>query len=512
MVPQRTMQDGRLGGPPNEVNLRHAVEPYLRSELAELRSFVAVDMAHTIMLAEQGILTTEQAGSILASLEEIDTLGPESFPTEPEYGSLLLQIERFIAERAGEDVAGRMHTGRSRNDQSAAVSRLVSRDRLIEVLDALLRLQVAVLSVAGEHLDTYMPGYTHLQHAQPTTLAHYLMRHWFTFERDQQRLEGAFERTNLSSLGGAAMAGTSWRLDRQRVSELLGHERPVENAYDAGIFARDYPAENAAALSILVNNVGRLAGDMYLWSTWEFGMAEIDDSLAGTSSIMPQKKNPHALERIRGLAGKAVGWLPATLGMLRSVSSSDLELLFGGDLLPVMAEDTLSALELMRVSIESMHFNEEVMRDRADIYWSTATNLADEIVRHSGLSFRTVHGIVGRLVRLAVDRSLGPSEVSSDLLDEAAEQTIGRPLEMADEFITRALDPVGSIDGLTTPGSAHPHAVRVTIDTAASYELTHRTWLEKKRSQIESASAMRWETAHGLVQAAGGAGSDRSSS
>ena len=241
-------------------------------------------------------------------------------------------------------------------------------------------------------------------------------------------------------------------------------------------------------------------------------MAEIDDSLAGTSSIMPQKKNPHALERIRGLAGKAVGWLPATLGMLRSVSSSDLELLFGGDLLPVMAEDTLSALELMRVSIESMHFNEEVMRDRADIYWSTATNLADEIVRHSGLSFRTVHGIVGRLVRLAVDRSLGPSEVSSDLLDEAAEETIGRPLEMADEFITRALDPVGSIDGLTTPGSAHPHAVRVTIDTAASYELTHRTWLEKKRSQIESASAMRWETAHALVQAAGRAGSDRSSS
>jgi argininosuccinate lyase len=484
----RTMQDGRLGGPPSEVNMRHSVAPHLQYEVAALHSFMSVDMAHTVMLAEQEILTREHAGSILGLLKEIDNLGPEGFPTDPAFGSLLLQVERFMIERIGEDIAGRMHTGRSRNDQSAAVNRLVARDRLLVILEALQRLQTTLLGLADRHLETYMPGYTHLQHAQPSTLAHYLMRHYFTLERDQQRLEGAFERANLSALGGAAMAGTSWPLDRERVSQLLGHERPVENAYDAGIFTRDYPSENAAVFSILVNNIGRIAGDMYLWSTWEFGFAEIADSLAGTSSIMPQKKNPHALERIRGLSGKAIGWLPATLGMLRSVSSSDLDLLFGEDLLPDMARDTLSVLELMLASLETMVFNEERMLERVDVYWSTATNLADEMVRETGLPFRTVHSIVGRLVRLAVDQELTPAQISTELVDTAAEQTVGHKLGLANELVRRALDPVASVTSLITAGSAHPDATRVTIETAHRYQESHRVWLEGKKSQIEGAA------------------------
>lgn len=500
----RTMQDGRLGGPPNDVNIRHSVEPSLRYELAQIRSFVAVDMAHTIMLCEQGILSIQQAGSLLRVLAEIEALGPEGFPVDPRYGSLLPQVERYLADRLGDDLAGRLHTGRSRNDQSSAVSRLVARDRLLEVHDALMRLQDLVLALASDHVTTYMPGYTHLQHAQPTSLAHYLMRHWFTFERDQQRIEGAFERTNLSALGGAAMAGTSWPLNRERASALLGHDRPVENAYDAGIFARDYPSENAAVLSILVNDVGRLAGDMYLWSTWEFGYTEISDSLAGTSSIMPQKKNPQALERIRGLAGRAIGWLPATLGMLRSVSSSDLDLLFGGDLLPEMAHDTMSVLELMQVSLETMEFNNERMRERAGIYWSTATNLADEVVRRCGVSFRTAHAVVGRMVRLAIERGLGPEQVSVDLLEEAATEIVGHALGMDDQTVREALDPVGSIAALITPGSAHPNATTDTIATAETYAGQHGRWLKEKRAKIAAASALRRKMTEELIEAASG--------
>ena len=232
---------------------------------------------------------------------------------DPERGSVLLQVEHFLAERIGHDMAGRMHTGRSRNDHQEAANRVLVRDRLLDLADATLRLQDTVLDLALEHADALMPGYTHLQHAQPTTLGHYIMRHYYPFERDQQRLQGAFKRTNLSALGGAACVGTTWPVDRHRTAELLGHGGLVVHATDAGVFARDYPAENAAVLSILANDVGRLAGDLYVWSTWEFGMIEVEDGMANTSSIMPQKKNPEALERVRGLSGIAVGWLPAVL-------------------------------------------------------------------------------------------------------------------------------------------------------------------------------------------------------
>jgi argininosuccinate lyase len=499
MTDDATMQHGRLGGPPSEVQLEHSGAPHLRYEVRMLRAFSAVDMAHTVMLAEQGILTEAQAGALLSVLREIDELGPDRFPTDPRYGSILLQVERYLAERIGEDTAGRMHTGRSRNDQSTAASRLHSRDHLLDVLRELQRLQALILDLAERHVETYMPGYTHLQHAQPSTLAHYLLRHWFTLERDQQRIEGAFLRTNLSALGGAAMTGTSWPLDRQRVSDLLGHERPVENAYDAGIFSRDYPSEIAAVLSILVNDVGRIAGDLYLWSTWEFGFAEIDDSLAGTSSIMPQKKNPHALERVRGLSGRSIGWLPATLGMLRSVSSSDLDLLFGEELTDEAARDSISVLALTHASLETIDFKTDLMRQRAGVYWSTAANLADALVRTTGLPFRTVHGVVGRLVRLAIDRGIAPEGVTSALLDEAATQVLGRPFGVAEDEVRRALDPVGAVQGLVTTGSAHPEAARAQIATARGYEAEHRAWLEAKQRQLTDAAAELARAADRLI-------------
>jgi argininosuccinate lyase len=173
----------------------------------------------------------------------------------------------------------------------------LKRDLFLE--EARLGPRSPVLSLAREHAETVMPGYTHLQHAQPWTFGHYLLRQASVFERDLERLAGAFGRTNRSGLGAAANAGTSWPLDRRRVAELLGHEGLVRNASDAGVFARDYIEEDVACLALLMSNLGRLATDLYVWHAWEFGFVEVADGLAGTSSIMPQKKNPHALERRR---------------------------------------------------------------------------------------------------------------------------------------------------------------------------------------------------------------------
>ena len=477
---------GRLGHSRNPVNVKYAVEPKLEAELLLLKAYTEVDMAHTVMLAEQGVITGAEARGILQGIREIAALGDGEFPVEPERGSVLLQVEHFLAERIGHDMAGRLHTGRSRNDQQEAANRVLVRDRLLEVAEAMLRLQDAVLDLALEHADNVMPGYTHLQHAQPTTLGHYIMRHYYPFERDQQRLEGAFTRTNLNALGGAACVGTTWPVDRHRTAELMGHDGLVIHATDAGVFARDYPAENAAMLSILVNDVGRLAGDLYVWSTWEFGMIEVDDGMANTSSIMPQKKNPEALERIRALSGVAVGWLPAVLGALRSATSSDLELAFGPDPTQGMIDSTIAVLELTRESLETTTFNTDVMRDRVEVNWTTATSLADELVRGSGLSFRAAHQVVARLVRNTVSQGVSPSGVTSEMVVASAGE-VGIALAISQDRVGRSLDPSAFLRSLSTVGSANPAEVRRMVAGGRELQAAHRAWLEETQAGLERA-------------------------
>ena len=192
----------------------------------------------------------------------------------------------------GEDIAGRLQTGRSRNDQDAAADRLFLRDLLLRVTGDLAALQRTVLARAREHAATVMPGYTHFQHAQPWTFGHYLMRQASALERDLERLASAFVRTNRSGLGGAANAGTSWPLDRQRTAVLLGHEGLVVNSSDAGVFARDYIEEDVAVLALLMSNLGRFATDLYVWSSWEFGFVEVADGLAGRAASCRRRRTP----------------------------------------------------------------------------------------------------------------------------------------------------------------------------------------------------------------------------
>ena len=477
---------GRLGSSRNAVNVQYAVEPKLRTELVLLDAYTQVDMAHTVMLFEQGVLTADQTRGILQGLIEIAELDDGEFPVDPERGSVLLQVEHFLAERIGDDMAGRMHTGRSRNDQQEAANRVLVRDRLLEVAEAMLRLQDVVLDLALEHADALMPGYTHLQHAQPTTLGHYMLRHYYPFERDQQRLEGAFARTNLNALGGAACVGTTWPVDRERTGELMGHDGLVVHATDAGVFARDYPAENAAVLSILANDVGRLAGDLYVWSTWEFGMIEVEDGMANTSSIMPQKKNPEALERVRGLSGIAVGWLPAVLGALRSATSSDLELAFGPDPAQEMIDSTIAILELTRESLETTTFNTDVMSERVQVNWTTATNLADELVRSSGLSFRAAHQVVGRLVRTAISAGEPPENVTAGMVVTAARE-VGVDVEISQESVDNSLDPSAFLRSLVTVGSANPDEVRRMVADGRDLQAAHQAWLDETNSGLDEA-------------------------
>jgi argininosuccinate lyase len=437
--------------------------PHLPRLKRRAREYALVDLAHAVMLVETGILAGERGSRLLTGLLDIVDRGLAEFPWDPRVGSYLPQAERYLAARVGEDVAGRLQTGRSRNDQSGAAERLWMRDLLLAVTGDLLALVRALLARADEHADALMPGYTHLQHAQPSTFGHGLMRHAAALERDLQRLAGAFARTNLSAQGGAAMAGTSWPIDRARVAALLGHDGLVVNSADAGGFARDHMEEGVAALALLMSDLGRLATDLFVWHSWEFGFVEVADALAGTSSIMPQKKNPHALERVKALAGQAIGWLPAMMGCQRTVLSTDLDYAFGDDTLSPMGDACVGALRLLTESVATLIVHRETMAAKAGAFWSTTSHLADELVRRHDLSFRDAHQVVGRFVRDAIAAGQTPTTVDAALLAAAAREAGHAEVSLTTAEVRQALDAAAFLESRVSEGSVNPRHVRAHI-------------------------------------------------
>jgi argininosuccinate lyase len=480
------LEEARLG-PRNPVLVEHDEMPRLAHLRRYFRDYALVDLAHAVMLVEERILDAPRGARLLRGLLEVLEAGAEGFPWDPRSGSYLVQVEHVLAGRLGDDVAGRLQTGRSRNDQHGAVDRLHRRDLLHRVVEALLALQRALLARAQEHAATVMPGYTHLQHAQPVTFGHGLMRHASTFERDLERLAGAFGRTNLGALGGAAQAGTSWPVNRRRTAELLGHDGLVVNSSDAGVFARDYIEEVVAVLALLMANLGRLATDLYVWHSWEFGFVEVEDGLAGTSSIMPQKKNPHALERVKATAGQAIGWLPAVMGCQRPVASTDLDLAFGDDLIPGWGDAAVGALRLMAEAVRTLTVHADVMAAKAGAFWSTASHLADELVRRHDLAFRTAHHVVARFVRDAVARGQGPADASPELLVRALREVAGLDVAVAETELRRLLDPRHFVESRVTEGSVNPREVLAHVGHAERALAAHARWHADRAAHVARA-------------------------
>ncbi len=480
------LEEARLGAR-NATLIEHDERPHLPTIRARYGAYCRVDLAHTVMMVEEGIIDGARGGKLLEGLLEIQRLGPAGFPWAPDSGSCLVQFEHFLEGRHGEDVAGRLQTGRSRNDQEGAVERLHQRDILLEAIGRMLALEREIIALAGRHTHTLMPGYTHFQHAQPGTLGHYLMRQAYVFERDLQRLCGAFARTNLSALGGAAQAGTSWPIDRRRTCALLGHDDIVVNSCDAGAFARDHIEETVAALALMMSNLGRLATDLYVWSAWEFSMVAVDDGLAGTSSIMPQKKNPHALERVKGLAGQAAGWVPAVIACQRGVLSTDLDAVYGEDTVEAARAASRDALALLTEVVRTLVVDERVMAMRADAFWSTTTHLADEIVRRFDLPFRSAHHVVGAFVKASIEAGLQVSEASGDMLDAAAEAMAGVRLGIGDDELRGLLDGRRFIEGCVTEGSVNPAHVEAQIADVSGRIEAHAAWHGETSGRIEAA-------------------------
>lgn len=330
--------DGRLAAVPSHHVQEYMTRPGLTWEVERLGYHARVDTAYAVMLTEQGILSPEQGRALLAALRELATIPPTEFPVDPQRGSLWFQIEAWLATKVGKETAGRLHTGRGRADYGAAVLTLYAGDAVLRTVQAILDFQEILLATAEAHVDTLMPGYTHLQQSQPTTYGHYLLSHAFPFQRDVDRLRQLYVRNHLCPLGCPARSGTSWPVDRHRLARLLGYLDITPNSQDLPYYRREHMADVAAVFSLLLSNLGRLATDLEQWTSEEFGFLEISDEFAGSSSVMPQKKNPEPLEMVRGLAGESIGWMPAMLGLLKAAhtSSADPEYtpLHNGGLMP----------------------------------------------------------------------------------------------------------------------------------------------------------------------------------
>ena len=385
---------------------------------------IAGSRAHADMLAEMGIISEADNEAIQGGLDTVaEELRNGSFPFRRELEDIHMNVEARLKELIGEP-AGRLHTARSRNDQVVTDFRLWTRGALDEAMQLVAGLQSALVSRAGENTETVMPGFTHLQTAQPVTLGHHLLAYAEMLERDRSRLLDCAERLNECPLGSAALAGTGFPIDRDMTAEALGFARPMANSLDA-VSARDFALEALAALSIAATHLSRLAEEIVLWTSAQFGFAQLTDAWSTGSSIMPQKRNPDAAELIRAKASLITGLYSSLQGAVKALPLAYAKDLQDDKRLTFEAFDTYNlCVRAMTGMIETIRFKPENMRAAAAKGFSTATDLADWLVRELGLPFRDAHHVTGQLVAKAEEKACDLSDLTlADMQSVNAEIT-----------------------------------------------------------------------------------------
>ena len=361
--------------------------------------------AHVRMLAKQGILTDEERDLILSGLDSIEKDVREGvLAISGEYEDIHSFVEAVLTERIG-DAGKKLHTGRSRNDQVALDMRLYIRDEIDETKELLKELLHTICGIMRENTHTYMPGFTHLQKAQPVTLAHHMGAYFEMFRRDTERILSIRERMNECPLGSGALAGTTYALDREFTAGLLGFDRPCANSMD-GVSDRDYVIEYVSALATIMMHLSRLSEEIIIWNSNEYRFIELDDTYATGSSIMPQKKNPDIAELIRGKTGRVYGALTTMLTVMKGIPlaydkdmQEDKEMTFDA------IDTTKGCIHLMSGMLRTAAFNKERMADSARGGYTNATDAADYLVK-KGVPFRDAHSIIGRLVLTCIDKGI----------------------------------------------------------------------------------------------------------
>jgi argininosuccinate lyase len=474
------IRQGRLSGERSD-NVMH----FLASMDADrwiAEADLLVDMAHLLGLRRQGIIEEAPARELMAALLDLHDHGLPEAAFDERFEDIHAGKEAYLIDRVGEDIGGRLHMGRSRNDEVVTCIRIRLKQEMTALLRDLITLRQALIDIAAGHTETVMPGFTHLQHAQPTTLAHHLLGYEQAFARDTTRLREAYARVDASPLGAAAFASTGFPIDREYTAGLLGFHRLATNSMDA-VAARDFALEVLGDSAVCATTVSRFCEELIIWSTAFVEFVQLDDRYCSSSSIMPQKKNPDVAEIMRAKAGTVAGELAAALAITKGLPMSynrDLQ-----ELTPHLwrgVEAIRSSIPLLAGMVASATFNTEKMAAEAGRGFSTATELADVLVRDYGLAFRTAHRIVGRAVRYG---SLDLAMLESAAREAADLSLIERGLTQ--DRIDEVLDVRHVVAVRNVPGGPAPAAVVSQIEERRGVLADDAAWVDGAERHLSGA-------------------------
>jgi argininosuccinate lyase len=448
-----------------------------------------VNKAHSIMLYDAGINDMETTREILSAVNDVQKNLTVDKLSEEDGDDLYFCVERQIISRAGHISGGKMHIGRSRNDLYAALSRMTARKRLWDTFDLIIEMKEILISTAKHHTDSVMTGYTHMQPAQPTTLAHYLTSYINVLTRDFQRIMQAYIVTNQNPLGAAAFAGTGFPVNRSQTATLLGFDGIVTNTWDADS-SRDFILQAEAAYAILQNTLSRFAQDIYIWCTEEFGLWELSGEISGQSSIMPQKKNPSSLEVIKSDSGSGIGAFVSSSAALQNSpfscirETSRLDIDFEN-----LHKDMVYTLKMMNESLKCSVFRKEHALRVSKKNFCVVTGLADYLVRKYKISFRDAHHITGGVVSDTKKAGLDTSGINASAIRKWSSEILGEELPVTDKEIIRELDPAENVESKLVIGGPARIRVEEMIADAEKTLDEEKRWLSDAMRKVADAYA-----------------------
>jgi len=479
-------RSARLSGAaaPELVAAGHAAEIADGMALADALS--RSDLAHAVVMVEAGAIDADRGARLLAGLLELHDIPAAEFPWDPARGDAFNSREHELRARVGPAASGWLTAGRPRREAFRVALRLVAREGVLRLHDAVLVAASALDDRAEEEAATLAADYTYLQPAQPTTFGHLLAGFAESFRRDATRLRSVFDWLDHSVAGTGGSAGSRWPTDRERLAELLGCERVVRHTKDA-MWAADGYAELASAVAIALTGASQLAQDLEILASREFGAVELADAHSRQSDLMPQKKNPYSLPVIRAAAAEAAGTVTTILTALHTGSgrTDHYQVLNGG--IPRLLAGATAAVDLTAAVIAGMTVHRDRLEASARAGFIVAADVADVVAIASGLDYRTAHTVVGRAVRALAERGEGPESLTGAVIREAALEALGHAIDLPDEAVRDALDPVECLRARTQTGSATPQEMALLVGEGRDVVADGRRWSDGSRQRIEAA-------------------------
>ncbi len=489
----------RHGKPQAPEIVKYMYAPILPPEEVAYYGSSKCNLAQAVMLYEENLITEEVAAAICSVLLEIDTLGPDNFPFDPKLGLAFNNYEAYLVRKLGHDIGGCLHIGRSRIDYNTTSARVAIREELRRLLEKILEFREVLIDIADEHKETLMPGYTHMQSAQPTTYAEYLLGINCALKRCYDRLEFLYRQFNYSPLGSAATAGTAWPMNRERLAELLAFTGVLENDHDAG---QNYDCILAitGAVNTMMNTLNRFITDLYNWSSNEFDLIELDGAYAGTSSIMPQKKNPYPMEVAIGRAGEVAGFYNALLCTLTGGSSAFPIMRYAGE--PYCGKSikyAIDVLDMMAPVMKTMIIKKDRMAKLAGAYFAQVVEVADTITRKTGLNFSESHMIVGNLIRHCYEKNIKPEEVDLELVKNIAEKLGHDMTGLTEADILEAMDPWHFVVSRNNIGGPAPESTAKQINKQRSTWNSDKTAITVETNRVKACDVELYSIARKLA-------------